>query len=130
MSASEAQEARGVGRPRVEIDMDTLRQLVMIQCTATECASVLGVSVDTIDRRLKEEFGMNFAEFFEKHSGEGKASLRRMQWKSAKDGNVTMQIWLGKQLLEQRDKHAVTGDNGDPIETINRIRIEYVGADG
>lgn len=42
----------------------------------------------------------------------GKASLRRMQFKSAEDGNVTMQIWLGKQMLGQRDKseidHGVT----------------------
>jgi hypothetical protein len=38
----------------------------------------------------------------------------RAQWKSAMAGNTTMQIWLGKQLLGQRDRHEVdaqvTGD--------------------
>ena len=31
-----------------------------------------------------------------------------MQWKSAEDGNVTMQIWLGKQVLGQAEKQEVT----------------------
>jgi hypothetical protein len=31
------------------------------------------------------------------------AVLRRTQFKSAEAGNVTMQIWLGKELLGQRD---------------------------
>ena len=30
-----------------------------------------------------------------------------MQWKSAEKGNVTMQIWLGKQNLGQSDKQEV-----------------------
>ena len=45
------------GRPRIEIDMELLVNMVGIQCTATECAGVLNVSEDTLDRRLKEETG-------------------------------------------------------------------------
>ena len=33
----------------------------------------------------------------------GKVSLRRQQWKAAEKGNITMQIWLGKQLLKQSE---------------------------
>jgi hypothetical protein len=45
-----------------------------------------------------------------------KASLRRIQWKLAEAGNATMCVWLGKQLLGQRDKFddAVT-DNHKPL---------------
>lgn len=39
-----------------------------------------------------------------------------MQWKSAKSGNVTMQIWLGKQLLAQKDKVEHTGKDDGPID--------------
>ena len=48
--------------------------------------------------------------------GEGKASLRRMQGKSAQDGNVTAQIWLGKQMLGQRDKHELSGPDGGAVQ--------------
>jgi len=34
----------------------------------------------------------------------GKASLRRNQWKLAQDGNATMLVWLGKNMLDQTDK--------------------------
>jgi hypothetical protein len=34
----------------------------------------------------------------------GTRSLRRLQYEAAKTGNVTMQIWLGKQWLGQKDR--------------------------
>ncbi len=43
-------------------------------------------------------------------------SLRRLQWKAAKENNVTMLIWLGKQYLGQTDKQEVSG--AEPIELI------------
>ena len=79
------------GAPEIVIDMDALKSLVEIQCTAEECASVVGVSVDTIDRRLKESGYAGFADFYKKHGDEGKTSLRRAQWKAATvDHNPTM----------------------------------------
>ena len=101
------------GRPRVDLDMETLTSLVRIQCTAEECAGVLNVSVDTIDRRLKEVHGIGFADFIKRHSGEGKASLRRAQFKAAtEDRQPTMLVWMGKQMLGQTDKQEtkLTGD--------------------
>jgi hypothetical protein len=92
------------GRPRKELDLDTLRNMVRIQCTAEECAGVFECSVDTLDRRLKEEGYGGFADFYKRYGDEGKASLRRAQWKAAQDGNPTMLVWLGKQMLGQRDK--------------------------
>jgi len=65
------------------------------------------MSEDTLGRRLQERGYANFADCYKKHGDEGKSSLRRNQWKSAQDGNVTMQIWLGKQMLGQRDKSDV-----------------------
>lgn len=108
-----------MARPRVEIDMDLLRELVKIQCTAEECAGVLGASEDTIDRRLKEEGFGGFADFYKKHSDEGKASLRRAQWKAAQDGNPTMLVWLGKQMLGQRDKQEIEHSGGVSITVVD-----------
>ncbi len=50
-----------------------------------------------------------------------------MQWKAAKAGNVTMQIWLGKQLLGQKDKSDVT--SGDQPLTVNVVYQDKPRAD-
>ena len=33
-----------------------------------------------------------------------------MQWKGAEDGNATMLVWLGKQLLNQQETLNLTAD--------------------
>ena len=42
-------------------------------------------------------------EIWDLNQHHGRASLRRMQFKAAEQGNATMQIWLGKQYLDQKD---------------------------
>ena len=120
------------GRPRKEIDMDLLTRLCQIQCTALECAAMLGVSDVTLDTRLVEATGSGFLDFFKSHSGEGKVSLRRAQFKAALGSpaveatdntlavpmirpSITMQIWLGKQWLDQKDQitHGLNLTDGD-----------------
>ena len=85
--------------------------MIKIQCTRDEICGVIGMSEDTLNRRLKERGEENFAALYKKNQHEGRASLRRDQWKSSQGGNVTMQIWLGKQVLEQRDKSDVDQKN-------------------
>lgn len=88
-----------------EFDLEQVESLAALQCTLEEMGSVLKCSVDTIERRMKDTPA--FAEAIKRGKDEGKTSLRRMQWKSAEGGNVTMQIWLGKQYLGQSDKQEV-----------------------
>ena len=93
------------GRPKIEIDFEMVNKLCKIQCTGEEIASMLGISYDTLALRIKTEFKMSFTEYYKKESAGGKASLRRLQWKAAENGNPTMLVWLGKQYLKQKDKH-------------------------
>lgn len=95
------------GRPKKLLNalgVETIRSLASIQCTDEEIASVLGCSVDLLTNRNNREA---FAEAKEVGQLSGKASLRRMQFKTAEAGNATMQIWLGKQYLGQKDKQDV-----------------------
>jgi hypothetical protein len=78
------------------IDPKLVQDLAAIGCKTTEIATIVGCSVDTLDRR--------FAEEMEKGRSNLRASLRRWQLESAKKGNVAMLIWLGKQILQQSDK--------------------------
>jgi hypothetical protein len=75
-----------------------VEKLAHIQCTYSEIASTLGVSVDTLQRNK------DFAATYKRGAEGGRKSLRRMQFESANRGNVVMQIWLGKQYLNQSDQ--------------------------
>lgn len=109
---------RKMGRPRKEIDFDMLEQLCMIQCTLEEIASCFRVSEDTIERRVKEEYNITFAEYYKQFSGFGKASLRRQQFAEAMKGNVKMLKWLGSNHLGQSSKSENINSNTN--ENINK----------
>lgn len=96
-----------IGRPKTAIDWGTLDKLCAIQCTQEEIAAITDTSVDTYDRACKREHKLSFAEYMKNKSAAGKMSLRRQQYQAAESGNVTMQIWLGKQYLGQSDKTQV-----------------------
>ena len=97
-------ENNKVGRPRKEIDWDQLHNLCQIHCTEAEICNFFGISDETLSTRVKEHEYDNFLDYYKKHSAGGKISLRRAQWKSGLGGNVTMLIWLGKQMLGQTEK--------------------------
>ena len=98
-----------------------------IHCIGEEIASVLDMDYDTLNRNCKEKHGIPISEYIKQHQNGGKMSLRRAQWKSAEGGNVTMQIWLGKQWLGQRDQQEVTiSERTD--ETIKKMD-EYFKSD-
>lgn len=89
-----------MGRKKVKIDYDTVKNLAKICCTQEEIASVMGCSVKTLQRRRQ------FNKAYQDGLNDARASLRRLQWKSAASGNIAMQIFLGKNLLGQRDRFA------------------------
>lgn len=89
-----------MGRKKVKIDYDTVKNLAKICCTQEEIASVMGCSVKTLQRRRQ------FNKAYQDGLNDARASLRRLQWQSAARGNITMQIFLGKNLLGQRDRFA------------------------
>lgn len=104
---------KGPSKPMSDTMFNQLLGMVRIQCTQDEICGILEMSEQTLDTRLKERGYENFRDCYKRHGDEGRASLRRMQWKSAEEGNVTAQIWLGKQVLGQKDKHEHSGNGPD-----------------
>lgn len=99
--------------PKLVENEETLKQiegLARIQCTQREAAAVLRVDRDTFGLFLRSNRKAQQA--WDNGLESGKASLRRLQFKNAENGNPTMQIWLGKQWLEQADKNENTIDVG------------------
>lgn len=107
-------------KPMTDKEFASIVQMIRVQCTAEEISAIFGMCEDTLGRRIAER-GIpgisNFSDLYKRHGGEGRASLRRMQWKAAQAGNATMLIWLGKQMLGQRDKQEISGPDGGPIQT-------------
>lgn len=103
------------GRPRIEIDWIECEKLAELQCTLAEVAGWFKCSEDTIEARLKEAHSLSFPEYIKKFGAKGLISLRRKQLQKAMEGNTTMLIWLGKQLLGQRDKMEHSADQDKPF---------------
>lgn len=91
-----------MGRPRIEIKKDDFEKLCALQCTEEEIAGFFDCSIDTINRWCKSTYDETFAETYKKKSALGKMSLRRYQFKLA-EKNASMAIFLGKQILGQKD---------------------------
>lgn len=85
-----------MARPRKVIDKTEVEKLAAMGCSNIEIGSFFDCSADTIERR--------FAGELRKGREKGKIKLRRLQWQAAEKGNVVMLIWLGKQVLGQRDQ--------------------------
>lgn len=85
------------GRPRKEIDYDKVLELASDFATQIDIADELDISV----RKLQQD--EQFMRIYKRGITTAKAKLRRAQFKNAIDGNTTMQIWLGKQYLQQKE---------------------------
>jgi len=85
-----------MARPRITVDVKLVEDLARLHVPKTEIAAIVGCSVDTLDRR--------YAAIIDKGNAAGRTKLRRLQMEAAERGNVTMLIWLGKQMLGQSDR--------------------------
>lgn len=93
----------GFGRPKVEFSWETFDSLCLIQCTGEEIAAVLNVTMDILEKRCVETWGVTFAERYRVKSQFGKVSLRRRQYREAMEGGRMLKH-LGEHWLEQRPK--------------------------
>ena len=96
------------GRPMKVLTSKGLEQVTVLSqfmATDEEIAAALSdehenISVDTL---LNDNNKASFTEYKAKGQNKGKISLRSWQFASAKNGNVAMQMYLGKVYLKQRE---------------------------
>ena len=113
----------GAGRKPVQIDLDELSKLCALQCTHEEIAAWFHCSVRSVENYAKKP---EYAQVMARGRAKGRISVRRAQMKLLEAGNATMGVWLGKQLLGQRDVTPVelSGVDGRPIQ----ITLEAIDA--
>lgn len=96
-----------MARPRKGIDQEEFEKLCGLQCTQEEICGWFGVTDKTLNSWCKRTYEQSFSEIFKEKRGIGKISLRRAQFRLAKN-NANMAIWLGKQYLSQSDRGEYT----------------------
>jgi AraC-like DNA-binding protein len=102
-----------MARPQKPIDPDKVSLLARIGCTQEEIAAELECSVDTLKRR--------FADTLKEGALRFKVSVRRQQMRLLTAGNATMGVWLGKQVLGQRDQLRIGSEEDAPLR-VNALR--------
>jgi hypothetical protein len=95
-----------MGRPKLEINWTQFETACSLMATKEEICALFGISLTTLERRVKEKYDDTFEGVLEKSGATAKISLRRSQFNLAKT-NAAVCIFLGKQYLGQKDIHGV-----------------------
>ena len=96
-----------MSRPKkYDIQGEEVQKLAKFGMTNVDIADFFGCDESLIRK--------SYSEYLTKGRAEMKLRLRQLQWKSAEKGNVVMQIWLGKQMLNQTD-YPITEDS-EPLK--------------
>ncbi len=90
-------------RPLIPIDWDKVDELLEAGCPGTEIAASLGIHSHTLYDRTEAEKGITFSQYSAEKRSKGDSKLRTAQFFNALSNNTTMQIWLGKQRLGQKE---------------------------
>lgn len=86
-----------MARPKkYNIDTTQVQKLAQLGCTNKEMADFFGCSADLLEK--------SYSEFLTKGRAEQKMRLRQLQWRACENGNVSMLIFLGKNMLGQQDR--------------------------
>ena len=109
-------EGIAVGRDKTVVPPDQVYELAALGCTDRDIANFFGVKEDTLR--------YNFADKLIKGREDLKITLRRAMIKNAiANMNVTMQIWLSKNILGMQDTPTNTEDTL-PLPWVERDDVE------
>ncbi|MCJ7829332.1 MAG: AraC family transcriptional regulator [Dehalococcoidia bacterium] len=107
-------------RGKIEIDWKQLEAFCMIQCSLEEIAMFFGCSQGTIEKRVREQYGISFHEFFTQKRVGGLVSLRRNLFRLS-ERNAAVAIFLAKNWLHMKDNLEVTGEGGQPMQHVIKV---------
>ena len=103
-------EYKTVGRPKSVFNEKELKYLCSIHCTLEEIAGFFQMNKRVLSNKIKEEYGITWTEFYERNSQGSKVSLRRRQIQAAMEGDTKMLVFLGKNMLGQKEKVEFDGE--------------------
>jgi hypothetical protein len=109
-----------VGRNKIVVPPDEIEHLASLGCTDREIAQYFDISESTLRYQLSS--------FLIKGRHQLRTTLRQAQLRVALEGNPTMLIWLGKNVLSQNDA-GTTSDDRRPLPWSDDMSDEVVDID-
>jgi hypothetical protein len=95
------------GRPEKIVDWKLVDRLIEAGCNIDEVAGNFDMLGRTLGDKIVKKFGINYTQYSQTIRKKGTSKLRLSQYDKALDnatpGNAQMLIWLGKNLLGQKD---------------------------
>ena len=104
----------------VNIDQEEFEKLCTYYCTLADISNFFKCSEDTIENWCKKTYKRLFSDISEEKRGLVRLQLRRKQIQVALSGNVSMLIWLGKNLLDQTDKAEIK----ETLDALPKLIVE------
>lgn len=112
---------KGRGRPAKEINWVRVEELASYHATGKEIAADQNIHYSNLVLKWEKEYAeeielgfyTNFTEFMDYKKEKGKTIVREQQFLLAKSGDRAMNIFLGKNLLDQRDRPDTSKEDSD-----------------
>ncbi len=98
--AKKSPATRGPGKPKrvfTDAQLEEMAGYALAGCQTKTIANLMGIPRETIDQRR------DIQQLLTKKRSQRKLKLLRQQNKSAEKGTPVMLIWLGKNVLDQKD---------------------------
>lgn len=95
-----------VGRNKIVVPPEEIEHLASLGCTDREIAKFFEISESTLRYQLSS--------YLTKGRHKLRTTLRQAQLRVALEGNPTLLIWLGKNILQQND-NGTTSDDKRPL---------------
>ena len=113
---------------KTDIDREELKNLMRFYPSLDEVAGWFDVSPDTIERLIKAEWIMSFAEFRSRFNAPTKIALKRIAIEKALSGNDKMLIHCLRSMTDLNDRHPLVDQVDTVLEFVNpedTVRLAY-----
>ena len=110
-----------IGRPEINIDLNELRDLMKFYPTLDEAAGWFNCSPDTIERRVKENLNLTYAEFRKRFSGKTRLMIKRKAITMALEENNEKMLLYCLRTMTDLDDRAKPEESREPVT----IRLAY-----
>jgi len=88
---------------RFQPDWKELDRMLEAGATGVQAAARFGVHPETLYASVRRHKEVDFSVYRSEKRSCGEVLLKQAQFSNAMRGNATLQVWLGKQLLGQKD---------------------------
>ena len=107
---------------KIELDYKVLNAMVQFKPTLNFVADYMGVSRDTIMRRIKSDYGMTYDEYKKMKAQRVGYNVAQKLYDEGMKGNITALIFLSKNFAGMTDKVEQTVEDK---RTLNQIIADH-----